>query len=170
MAQMSKHLKIKSLYFIFSFIKAAWAGEGFSFEELDKLIENAADKQEFYDLEKRILLQSIDELWMNHIDSMTKLREEVAFEWYAQRQPLVVYKEKAFQKFVDLLDEIEYKVTKWMFSINAVVAEDNWINEIKDVEIDEEDLVWVLDKLLEEEKNNSNPLFANPAEKKKIRV
>ena len=139
-------------------------------EELDKLIENAADKQEFYDLEKRILLQSIDELWMNHIDSMTKLREEVAFEWYAQRQPLVVYKEKAFQKFVDLLDEIEYKVTKWMFSINATVVEDNWINEIKDVEIDEEDLVWVLDKLLEEEKNNSNPLFANPAEKKKIRV
>jgi preprotein translocase subunit SecA len=49
-------------------------------EELEKIIENAREKQEFYDLEKRIMLQSIDELWMLHIDSMTKLREEVAFE------------------------------------------------------------------------------------------
>jgi preprotein translocase subunit SecA len=36
---------------------------------------------------------------MRHIDGMSKLREEVAFEGYAQRDPLVVYKEKAFQKF-----------------------------------------------------------------------
>jgi preprotein translocase subunit SecA len=49
-------------------------------EELDEIIENAMNKQDFFDLEKRIMLQSIDELWMNHIDSMTKLREEVAFE------------------------------------------------------------------------------------------
>jgi len=141
-------------------------------EELDNIIENARDKQEFYDLEKRIMLQSIDELWMLHIDSMTKLREEVAFEWYAQKQPLVVYKEKAFVKFENLLWDIEYKITKAIFSINAV-AEDT---KIEDIKIDEKDLVWVLDNLLEEEKSNSNPLFANPnnasqkSNKKKIRV
>ncbi len=142
-------------------------------EELDKLIENVENKQEFYDLEKRILLSSIDELWMNHIDSMTKLREEVAFEWYAQRQPLVVYKEKAFVKFGDLLDDIEYKVTKWMFSINATVSEDNGIDNIEDIEIEDNDLVWILDDLLEWEKK-SNPLFTNDNEvksnKKRIRV
>jgi len=141
-------------------------------EELEKLIENARDKQEFYDLEKRIMLQSIDELWMAHIDSMTKLREEVAFEWYAQRQPLVVYKEKAFEKFENLLWEIEFKITKAIFSINAVVEDTN----VSNVEIDEKDLVWVLDDLLKEESSNSNPLFANPndaqkeSNKKKIRV
>jgi len=32
------------------------------------------------DLEKRVVLSSIDELWMRHIDSMSKLRDEVAFE------------------------------------------------------------------------------------------
>ncbi|MDQ7009917.1 MAG: preprotein translocase subunit SecA [Candidatus Gracilibacteria bacterium] len=145
-------------------------------EELEKLIENASDKQEFYDLEKRILLQSIDELWMLHIDSMTKLREEVAFEGYAQRQPLIVYKEKAFDKFKNLLGDIEYKVTKSMFSINAVVTKDNGINKIEDVEIDDKDLVGILDNLMKEEKSNSNPLFAQPtstknkSNKKKIRV
>jgi len=49
-------------------------------EEIEKLKNDAKDVNDFYNLEKRILLQSIDELWMNHIDSMTKLREEVAFE------------------------------------------------------------------------------------------
>jgi len=141
-------------------------------EELEKLIENAKDKQEFYDLEKRIMLQSIDELWMLHIDSMTKLREEVAFEWYAQRQPLVVYKEKAFEKFGSLLWEIEFKITKSIFSINAVSENSN----INDIEIDDNDLVWVLDDLLKDEPSNSNPLFTNPndarkeSKKKKIRV
>ncbi len=89
-------------------------------EEIEKLREWARDINEFYALEKKILLQSIDELWMRHIHSMTKLREEVAFEWYAQRQPLVVYKEKAFEKFKDLMGEIDYKTTKAMFSINAI--------------------------------------------------
>jgi len=31
-------------------------------------------------MERRIVLQSIDELWMRHIDAMSKLREAVAFE------------------------------------------------------------------------------------------
>ena len=145
-------------------------------EELDKIIENARDKQEFYDLEKRIMLQSIDELWMLHIDSMTKLREEVAFEWYAQKQPLVVYKEKAFTKFKNLIWEIDFKITKAIFSINTITENTN----ISDVKIEEEDLVWVLDNLLDEEKssNNTNPLFSEPSNSinknsdniKKIRV
>ena len=142
-------------------------------EELEKIRKWAKVESEFFDLEKRILLTSIDELWMFHIDSMTKLREEVAFEWYAQKQPLVVYKEKSFIKFGDLMSEIEYKITKAIFSINTVVVEN-----VKD---DEKDLVWVLDNLLKEEKSqsNANPLFASPEvkikqnldwEKKKIRV
>jgi preprotein translocase subunit SecA len=48
--------------------------------ELDKIkIENFKEEQ-FLDIERKIVLQSIDELWMNHIDSMSRLREEVAFE------------------------------------------------------------------------------------------
>ena len=138
-------------------------------EELDKLIESAENKDDFYNLEKRILLRSIDELWMNHIDSMTKLREEVAFEWYAQRQPLVVYKEKAYVKFEELIDEIEYKVTKWMFSINATVEEDNGINKVEDIKMEEEDLIWMLDDLIEKE-NNQNPLLNNWSNNEKVKI
>jgi preprotein translocase subunit SecA len=130
-------------------------------EEFEKIKEKASSPEYFYELERKIVLSSIDELWMRHIDSMSKLREEVAFEWYAQRQPLVVYKEKAYMKFSDLLSELEYKVTKIIFSL---------------------DKSQNVEKIIEVE-HNSNPLFAStttakntksqnrrPEKKKKIRV
>jgi len=144
-------------------------------EEIEKLKEQAKDVDEFYNLEKRILLQSIDELWMNHIDSMTKLREEVAFEWYAQKQPLVVYKEKAFVKFGDLMSDIEYKTTKAMFSINT-------ISDVQTTEINEADIhinQWEMEQMLEnfselEEQEDTtplaNPLFANPVNNAWVKV
>jgi preprotein translocase subunit SecA len=49
-------------------------------EEFEKIKQKANSQEEFYDLERRIVLSSIDELWMRHIDAMSKLREEVAFE------------------------------------------------------------------------------------------
>lgn len=64
------------------------------------------------------MLQSIDRLWMNHIDGMSKLRDQVAFAGYAQKQPLMVYKEQAFKKFDALMSEIEFRVVKSVFSIN----------------------------------------------------
>jgi preprotein translocase subunit SecA len=48
-------------------------------EEIEN-IKKTANKEEFYNLERRIMLQSIDELWMRHIDAMSRLREDVAFE------------------------------------------------------------------------------------------
>lgn len=86
-------------------------------EELEKIKEKALSEEYFYDLERRIVLNAIDELWMRHIDSMSKLKDSVAFEWYAQRNPLVVYKEKSYNKFDELINEIEYRVVKSLFSL-----------------------------------------------------
>ena len=71
--------------------------------------------ERFFDYEKRLALQSYDELWMKHLDTMSHLKEEVAFEGYAQKHPLIVYKERAYEKFVDLLHEIGFKIAKGMF-------------------------------------------------------
>jgi preprotein translocase subunit SecA len=48
--------------------------------EFEKLKIEAASAEEYANLERRIVLSSIDELWMRHIDAMTQLREAVAFE------------------------------------------------------------------------------------------
>jgi preprotein translocase subunit SecA len=49
-------------------------------EEFEKIKQKIPNIDEFYNLERRIVLQSIDRLWMRHIDAMSGLREEVAFE------------------------------------------------------------------------------------------
>ncbi len=145
--------------------------------ELDKLKDEAKDKSEFYELQKKIVLASIDELWMRHIDAMSRLREEVAFEWYAQKQPLVVYKEKAFYKFNDLVDEIEYKVVKAMFWVTKISEVDDvdfssWNIEINEISIDNmmNNFAWEKESI---NIKQQNPLFANPnqeSNKTKIRI
>lgn len=141
-------------------------------EKISEIRKNFEKEEDFFELERRVVLQTIDELWMMHIDSMSKLRESVAFEWYAQRQPLVVYKEKAFDKFGNLMWEIEFKTTKAMFSIKKNI-------EVKQMELNENNFVVTTGEELENSKinqtSNSNPLFAQPnqswdAPKKRIRV
>ncbi len=151
--------------------------------EVDKLRESAKEEKELYDLEKKIVLSSIDELWMRHIDAMSRLREEVAFEWYAQKNPLVVYKEKAYWKFNNLIDEIEYKTVKAMFSVNKISEVDEFDLSSIDSQTSEEEMWNLLENFLFKdidmwEKNNSwnNPLFAKPSsapnntKKRNIRV
>lgn len=43
-------------------------------------LRDTGSEEMFADFERRLTLASIDELWMNHIDQMAHLREEVAFE------------------------------------------------------------------------------------------
>ncbi len=128
------------------------------------------DSERFFEIERMIVLQSIDNLWMAHIDNMSKLRDSVAFAWYAQKNPLVEYKEKAFEKFEELIDEIEFKTTKALFSIRQeTVIENTWVDdsslELNDAQI--EALLNNYNEVQKQNKENANPLFANPT---KIRV
>ncbi len=144
-------------------------------EELEIIKNKAPSEEDFLSIERKIVLQSIDYLWMRHIDAMSRLREDVAFEWYAQKNPLVVYKQKAFDKFKDLLNELEYKVVKSIFSITKIV-------EIEQANIESSDLeFWntVPKNKVKPKKplqGPVNPLFQDPrnapetVEKVKIRV
>lgn len=142
-------------------------------EELEIIQKEIQNEDLFFEILKRILLQSFDKLWMNHIDGMSKLREQVAFVGYAQKQPLMVYKEEAFKKFENLMGEIELKVVKSVFAVKqATQIEVKAIDDTK-LEVhssDVEDMKmweWIVTDTLEK-----NPLFVHPQEekKKKIRV
>ncbi len=82
-------------------------------------IETRISPEDFTHFEKSISLATIDEFWMNHIDKMAHLREEVAFEGYAQKQPLVIYKERAYEKFAELMTEIDYRVIRSLLSAQS---------------------------------------------------
>lgn len=117
----------------------------------------------YYEIVKRIMLQSIDILWMNHIDAMTKLREQVAFAGYAQKQPLMVYKEEAYHKFEALFQEIDSKIVKSIFAIGEIKqVELKEVDEGK-LQVQSDDVDAQSMKKTAAVQAQSNPLFAAPA-------
>jgi preprotein translocase subunit SecA len=68
--------------------------------------------------ERVITLRSIDTHWMAHIDDMSHLREQVAFSGYAQRDPLVEYQDRAFQKFRQLIQNIDSTIVRTLLQVD----------------------------------------------------
>jgi preprotein translocase subunit SecA len=68
--------------------------------------------------ERVVTLRSIDTHWMDHIDEMSHLREQVAFAGYAQRDPVIEYQDRAFQKFRELLRTIDTVIVRTLLQID----------------------------------------------------
>ena len=69
-------------------------------------------KQAVTQAERIVTLRSIDTHWMDHIDDMAHLREQVSFAGYAQRDPLIEYKDQGFRRFQQLLAAIDSTIIR----------------------------------------------------------
>ena len=69
------------------------------------------------ELERNVYLRTLDVLWMEHIDSMQKLREAVALSGYGQRDPLIEYKQQAYRLFIELLSTIRSNSVNTLFKL-----------------------------------------------------
>jgi preprotein translocase subunit SecA len=67
-------------------------------------------------------LQSMDTLWTDHLDAMGDLRESIGLRGYAQRDPLVEYKNESFGIFQRFIDGIDSKVGRRILKIRKVAA------------------------------------------------
>jgi preprotein translocase subunit SecA len=70
-------------------------------------------------LHQEILLSVGDRLWVDYLTQMEALRTSIGLEAYAQRDPLVQYKSRAFDMFGQLLDEIRSAFVSRMFRIRT---------------------------------------------------
>lgn len=70
--------------------------------------------------EKMVALQTIDNLWMNHLDEIDYLREGIGLRGYGQRDPLIEYKREAFRMFSDLLNNIRSTIVSTIFRVALV--------------------------------------------------
>lgn len=62
-------------------------------------------------VEKRIVLETLDQLWKDHLLSLDHLRAGIGLRAYAQRDPLNEYKQEAFGLFEYMLDHLRETVT-----------------------------------------------------------
>lgn len=89
-----------------------------------------------------IMLRSMDAHWMDHIDDMSHLREQVAFAGYAQRDPLIEYQDQGFQRFQQLLAAIRATTVRTLLQADfsqflARVVEEEEEEEELETNIDE---------------------------------
>lgn len=72
------------------------------------------------ELEKYVLLSSFDELWMDHLDNIDDLRDGIRLRGYAQKDPLIEYKQEAFNMFESLLSRIDQVVARKIFRLQPI--------------------------------------------------
>ena len=72
------------------------------------------------EIEKKILLQSIDLNWKSHIQYLEQLRQVIGLRSYGQRDPLVEYKKEAFDLFTNLLDKLKVDCVTILMNLKIV--------------------------------------------------
>jgi preprotein translocase subunit SecA len=71
------------------------------------------------EIEKYAYLGAIDHLWMDHIDHIDDLREGVTLRAYGQRDPLVEFKNEAYNLFERLIDKVDEELSHRIFRIGV---------------------------------------------------
>ncbi len=112
-----------------------WADEeGVDDEDIRERLERAADEhmaqkavqfgpEQMRNIEKQVLLQTIDAKWREHLLTLEHLRSVVGFRGYAQRDPLNEYKTEAFQLFEGMLDSLRADVSGRLAKIQPLTPE-----------------------------------------------
>ncbi len=81
---------------------------------------NYLSKKGNEDLEKKILLQSIDINWKNHVQYLEQLRQVIGLRSYGQRDPLIEYKKETFDLFEELLIKIRQNTILILLKLKIV--------------------------------------------------
>ncbi|KKP77921.1 MAG: Protein translocase subunit SecA [candidate division WS6 bacterium GW2011_GWF1_35_23] len=75
-------------------------------------------------LSRILLLEAFDRFWMEHLDTMTDLREGISLRNLAQRDPLVEYKNEGFRMFDDMLKKVDESIVTRFFKVRLVKREE----------------------------------------------
>ncbi|MFH1218756.1 MAG: preprotein translocase subunit SecA [Candidatus Peregrinibacteria bacterium] len=86
-----------------------------SYDQREKTIP---DPKILRSIEKAVFLRANDTLWKEHIDAMSRLRENVAFSGYAQKDPLTEYKSLGYEMFNEMLSMIRSNTVNTLFKID----------------------------------------------------
>ena len=87
-----------------------------AFREYAKKEEEFGEER-LREIERIILLRVVDSKWMDHIDDMERLRQGIGLRAYAQRDPIIEYKEEGYIMYEAMLQAIAEDMIRILFSI-----------------------------------------------------
>jgi preprotein translocase subunit SecA len=79
--------------------------------------------RDFRNIERIIMLQTMDNLWKDHLLSMDHLKEGIGLRSYAQQNPLIIYKKEAFEMFQEMVDRVREQTISILFRIQIAEPE-----------------------------------------------
>lgn len=90
----------------------------------DKIEALEKDGFDFKELERVVLLKTVDAKWMDHIDAMDALRRGIGLRGYGQRDPLIAYREEGLEMFEDMVSRIHTETASILLKIHVEKKED----------------------------------------------
>lgn len=106
-------------------------------EEMIVAKEKELGKRDFLHIAKLVLLETMDQLWSDHLDAMQDLREGIGLRGVAQRDPLVEYKNEAIHYYEDLTKSVGSRFSRRIFKVRRVEQRAPSVNirtNVEDVE------------------------------------
>ncbi|HUO75860.1 MAG TPA: preprotein translocase subunit SecA [Candidatus Paceibacterota bacterium] len=100
--------------------------EDYLIDEISKLYaehEKNIGPEQLRTIERVVILRTIDDVWVEHLEAMEHLRESVRLRAYGQRDPLVEYKIEAQRMYGMLISTVASRVASVIFKIRLVQPE-----------------------------------------------
>ena len=100
-------------------------------EQINELAEQKYEQREqefgpemMREIERVVLLRSVDTHWMDHIDAMDELRNGIYLRSYGQHDPVVEYRNEGYEMFNAMTESIREETTKMVLNVRVRRQED----------------------------------------------
>ena len=81
--------------------------------------EEMIGSDRFREIERVVLLQSVDNHWIDHIDAMDQLRQGIGLRAIGQQDPVLAYTNEGFDMFNEMNHHIKEETIKYLFNITV---------------------------------------------------
>ena len=106
-----------------------------SYEAIEQFIINRANEildakeakytpEKMREIERIVLLRTVDEHWMDHIDAMEDLKQGIGLRGYGQHNPVVEYRNEGTDMFSAMIDSVRRETSKKMLLVEYKTSEE----------------------------------------------
>ncbi|MBO5412599.1 MAG: preprotein translocase subunit SecA [Clostridia bacterium] len=91
-------------------------------KEYEKKIEELKEAGvDFHNIERRVLLMTVDRNWIDHIDAMDQLRKGISLRAYGQVDPIISYKKEGFDMYEEMTQRIQRTTISVLLKVKVEV-------------------------------------------------
>ena len=84
-------------------------------------IEEELGAERLREIESLVLLQTLDNLWVQHLTAMEQMRMSAGLQAYGQRNPLVMYRQESHGMFQELMDRLRNGIVRTVLNLDATI-------------------------------------------------